>query len=202
MAFWNSNPVHTREIRGGRMHLVVNIPCRIDEDSSRALSLARQAPIFTMEGIGARKVASGIFPSLPTGIDLAVQLIGETVRLSGAWASVNSKRISSLARLWQRLDCYRDSLNVPDRERYCREKTAFFNTLVGCEGHRCPVSCQFICTPCMRLNQEQSFLGIENRFEVATELAEIAWCPNLNVSGPGSQAGRARFTIDLDARKG
>jgi len=73
-------------------------------------------------------------PRYRSTIDLAVQLIGETVRLSGAWASVNSKRMSSLARLWQRLNCYRDSLSRPDRERYCREKTAFFNMLVGANG--------------------------------------------------------------------
>lgn len=184
------------------MHLVVHIPYRIDEDSSRALSLARQAPIFTMEGIGAQKVARGIFPSLPTGIDLAVQLIGETVRLSGSWASVNSKRMSSLARLWQRLDCYRDSLRWPDRERYCREKTAFFNTLVGCEGQQCPVPCQFMCTPCRRMLQDESVLDIDHRLSVATELAEIAWCPNLKVPGLGNQAGRGLIAVDPPSTRG
>ena len=126
------------------MNLVVHIPYRADEESSRALSLARQAPSFTMEWVDDQKVAIAIFSSLPAGSDLAIQLVGEAVRLSGAWASINSKRISSLTKLWQRLNCYRDSLNAPDRERYCLEKTAFFNTLVGCEGHRCPVPCQCI----------------------------------------------------------
>ena len=184
------------------MNLVVHIPYQADEESSRVLSLARQAPSFTMEWVDDRKVAIAIFSSLPAGIDLAIQLVGEAVRLSGAWASINSKRISSLTKLWQRLNCYRDSLNAPDRERYCLEKTAFFNTLVGCEGHRCPVPCQFICTPCMRMTQDQSTIDVENRFEVATELAEIAWCPNLNLSGLGSQAGRAVLTIDPGSAKG
>ena len=143
-----------------------------------------------------------IFPSLPTGLDLAMQLVGETIQISGAWASINSKRISSLTKLWQRLSCYRDSLNAPDRERYCLEKTAFFNTLVECEGHRCLIPCQFICTPCMRMTQDQSPVDAENRFEVATELAEIAWCPNLKVSGPGSQAGQALLMIDPGSMKG
>ena len=184
------------------MNLVVHIPYQADEESSRALSLARLAPSFTMEWVDDQKVAIAIFSSLPAGSDLAIQLVGEAVRLSGAWASINSKRISSLTKLWQRLNCYRDSLNAPDRERYCLEKTAFFNTLVGCEGHRCPVPCQFICTPCMRMTQDQSTIDVENRFEVATELAEIAWCPNLNLSGPGSQAGRALLTIDPRSAKG
>ena len=30
-----------------------------------------------------------IFPSLPTGLDLAVQLVGETIQIPGAWASIN-----------------------------------------------------------------------------------------------------------------
>ena len=184
------------------MNLVVHISYQADEESSRVLSLARQAPSFTMEWVDDRKVAIAIFSSLPAGIDQAIQLVGEAVRLSGAWASINSKRISSLTKLWQRLNCYRDSLNASDRERYCLEKTAFFNTLVGCEGHRCPVPCQFICTPCMRMTQDQSTIDVENRFEVATELAEIAWCPNLNLSGHGSQAGRAVLTIDPGSAKG
>lgn len=39
--------------------------------------------------------------------------------------------LSSLAKLWQRPNCYRDSLDAPDRECYCLEKAALFNTLVG-----------------------------------------------------------------------
>ena len=183
------------------MNLVVHIPHRADEEGSRALSLDPQAPSFTTEWVDDKKVAIAIFYSLPAGIDLAIQLVGEAVKLSEAWGSVNFKRISNLTKLWQRLNCYRDSLNAPDRERYCREKTAFFNTLVWCEGHQCPVPCQFMCTPCMRLIQEQSILDVDNRFEVATELAEIAWCPNLKVSGPGGQAGRAPLTIDPGSTK-
>lgn len=187
------------------IHLVVHIPFWVEEESTRALSLAQQAPIFLVEGIGAQRVARGIFPSLPAGIDLAVQLVGETVRLSGAWASINSKRMSSLTRLWQRLNCYRDGLNELDRERYCRRKTAFIHTLVGCEGDQrdhCPVSCQFICTPCMRLPQDQSSVDGEDRFAAATVVAEIDWCPNLIPSGPSSEAGRPLLTVDSSSMKG
>lgn len=184
------------------LHLAVHIPYRVDEDSVRALSLAQQAPSFTMKWVDAQKVAMGTFPSLPSGIDLAVQLVGETVRLSGAWASINSERMSSVTKLWQRLNCYRDSLIARDRERYCQQKTAFVNTLVGCEGHRCPVPCQFICTPCMRMTQDQSSVDGGDRFAVATELAEISWCPNLRLSGPSSQAGRPFLTIGPRSTKG
>ena len=54
----------------------------------------------------------------------------------------------------------------------------------------------------MRMAQDQSTVDVENRFEVATELEEIAWCPNLIVSGVGSQAGRALLTIDSESTKG
>jgi hypothetical protein len=173
------------------MSLGVHIPYRADEESSRALSLAQQAPSFSMEWVEDQKVAIAIFSSLPAGIDLAVQLIGEAVRLSGAWASVNSKRISSLTKLWQRLACYRDSLAVHDPAYYCREKAALFNTLVGCEAHRCPVPCQFICIPCMGMAQEGTTIYPEKRFEVAATLAEIDWCPGLKLptqSGPSCEA--------------
>ena len=184
------------------MQLVVHIPYQADKESSRAVSLARQAPSFTMEWTGSGRMNIAIFPSLPTGLDLAVQLVGEAIQIPGAWASINARPLSTLTKLWQRLNCYRDSLEAPDRQRYCLEKTAFFNTLVGCEGHRCPVPCQFICTPCMRMTQDQSAIDAENRFEVATELAEIAWCPNLNVSELGSQHAQAFLKIDPGFTKG
>lgn len=173
------------------MNLVVHIPYRADEDSSRALSLARQAPSFTMEWGSDQKVAIAIFSSLPVGIDSAIQLTGEAVRLPGAWASVNSKRISSLTRLWQRLVCYRDSLAAHDSAYYCKEKSALFNTLVGCEAHRCPVPCQFLCTPCKDMVEEGATIHQEKRFEVAATVAEIDWCPSLKLpiqSGPSCQA--------------
>ena len=72
------------------MHLVVHIPYHVDEENFRALSLARQALSFTMEWVDNQRIAISIFPSLPTGMDSAVQLVGEAVRLSGAWASINS----------------------------------------------------------------------------------------------------------------
>ena len=52
------------------------------------------------------------------------------------------------------------------------------------------------------MTQDPSAIDVENRFEVATELAEIAWCPSLNVSGLGSQAGQALLTIDPGSTKG
>jgi hypothetical protein len=169
------------------MHLVVHIPYRLDEDSARALSLARQAPSFTMEWVDDQKVAVAIFSSLPDGIEEAIQLVGEAVPFSGAWASMDSKRASSLTKLWQRLVCYRDSLSAEDPRRYCREKSALFNVLVGCVEHRCPVPCQFICTPCMGMPQEEATICPEKRFEVAARVAEIDWCPRLKLpiqSGP------------------
>jgi hypothetical protein len=161
------------------MHLVVHIPYQADEESTRALSLARQAPSFTMEWDDDHKVAIAIYSSLPKGIEEAVQLVGEAVRLSGAWASMHSRRVSSLAKLWQRLSCYRDSLESKDPIQYCRERSALFNTLVGCEGQHCPVHCQFICTPCMKMEQEGTTVIPSNRFRVAAEMAEIDWCPRL-----------------------
>jgi len=163
------------------MHLVVHIPYRHDEDSVRALSLARQAPSFTIEWVNDGKVAVAIYAALPAGIEGAIQLIGEAVRLSDARASMNSRRVSSLAKLWQRLVCYQESLDVENPPQYCREKSALFNTLVGCEEHRCPVPCQFVCTPCMKMAQEGTIVIPANRYKVAVELAEIEWCPRLHV---------------------
>jgi hypothetical protein len=161
------------------MNLVAHIPHRGTEPDSSALSLAQRAPTYTVEWVHAERVGVAIFSSLPNGIDLAVQLIGEAIHIEGAWASVNAKPISSLTKLWQRLDCYRGSLERADSNRYCHEKSALFNTLVGCEQHLCPVPCQFVCTPCMRMMQEGSEVTLMQRYDVAAVLAEIDWCPNL-----------------------
>lgn len=163
------------------MNLVVHIPHRGAEPELSALSLAQRAPSYTVEWVHGEQVGIAIFPSLPNGIELALELIGGSISIEGAWASVNSKPISSLTKLWQRLDCYRGSLGTTDLKRYCQKKSAFFNTLVGCEHQLCPVPCQFICTPCMRMTQEGSEISLIRPHEVAAALAEIDWCPNLRV---------------------
>ena len=145
------------------------------------MGLAQRAPTYSMDWVDGERIGVAIFPSLPKGIDLALQLIGEAIRVEGAWASVNAKPMSSLTKLWQRLDCYRNSLGASDQTRYCREKSALFNTLVGCEHHLCPVPCQFICTPCMKMAQEGSEVEVTQRYDVAVALAEIDWCPNLHL---------------------
>ena len=63
----------------------------------------------------------------------------------------------------------------------------------------CPV--QFICFPCLRMTQDQSTSDVGNRFEVATELAEVTWCPNLNVSWLDSQADEHFSQSTPDLRK-
>jgi len=167
------------------MQLVVHIPCPADTDHVRALNWARQAPCFITEWIDDRKVATAVFPSLPHGIETALQVVGECVRLTGAWASINGRAISSLTRLWQRLDCYRESLGAGDPLRYCLDKSTFFNTLVSCRAHRCPVPCQFICIPCMKMQQEDPALSASHRFKAAAASAEIDWCPRLHLPGEG-----------------
>jgi len=166
---------------GAVLNLVIHIPHRGAEPEPGALGLAQRAPTFTTEWMNNERMSVAIFPSLPTGLDLAVQLIGAAIHIEGAWASVNSKPISSLTKLWQRLDCYRGSLALTASKRYCQEKAVLFNTLVGCEHQFCPVPCQFVCTPCLRITQEGSALSVVQRHEAEAALAEIDWCPNLRL---------------------
>ena len=176
------------------MNLVVHIPHRGTEPELNALSLAQRAPTFTMEWVNKERVSVAIFASLPTGIDLALQLIGAAIHIEGAWASVNTKPISSLTKLWQRLDCYRGSLAATHSKRYCQEKSAMFNALVGCDHHLCPVPCQFVCTPCMRMTQEESELSVIQRHDVAATLAEVDWCPNLRL--PAKEGERVSISVN------
>ncbi|MEC4890309.1 MAG: hypothetical protein RI101_09650 [Nitrospira sp.] len=161
------------------MNLVVHIPHRVTEEDSGALSLAQRAPTFIMESEGEERVCIATFPDLPKGIDLALQLIGESVRIHGAWASINARPISNLTKLWQRLECYRESLLVDDVRRHCLEKSALFHTLVGCEVSRCPVSCQFLCTPCRLMLQDDLDPSLSVSIADAATFAEVEWCPHL-----------------------
>lgn len=62
-----------------------------------------------MECTGSGRMNIAIFPSLSTGLDLAVQIVGEAIQIPGAWTSINARPLSTLTKLWQRLNCYRDS---------------------------------------------------------------------------------------------
>lgn len=161
------------------MNLVMHIPHRMTEEDSGALSLAQRAPAFIMELAGAERVCIATFPDLPKGIDLALQLIGESVCIPGAWASVNARPMSNLTKLWQRLECYRESLLAADAHRHCTEKSDLFHTLVGCEVSRCPVSCQFLCTPCRLMIQDDLDPALSVSAVDAATFAEVEWCPHL-----------------------
>jgi hypothetical protein len=163
------------------MHLVVHIPDRADEESASALMLARLAPSFTTEWVHDEKVGVAIYSSSPSRIDAALRLVGEAVRLKGAWASIDGKPLSSLTKLWQRLACYHESLQAKDALPFCREQSTLFNTLVGCEAHRCPVPCQFICRPCMRMEQASGAIATADQLALAAESAEVDWCPQLRL---------------------
>ncbi len=163
------------------MNLKVYIPHQIAETNSSALSLAQRAPFFTVEQMDEKPVNIAQFPLLPERLDDALQLVGEAIQVSGAWASMNGRLVSSLTRLWQRLECYRESLVAADPARYCRERTRWFNALVGWDAHRCPAFCQFLCTPCLEMGPGGAPVPLAQRFEVAAVLAEIDWCPHLNL---------------------
>jgi hypothetical protein len=163
------------------MNLVVHLPYAETEHHPGALSLAQRAPTFTVEWMNGERVAIAVFPSLPEGLDLAVQLVGESMGLVGAWASINAKPLSSLPRLWQRLVCYRDSLKASDPGQYCREQSMHFNALAVCAGQRGAGLCQFLAIPTVSTDQEGR-IGTDNRqWETAARLAEIDWCPRLNL---------------------
>lgn len=166
------------------LNLVVHIPHRMTEEDSGALSLAQRAPAFMIERAGGDRVCIATFPDLPKGIDLALQLIGESVRVPGAWASVNARPISNLTKLWQRLECYRESLLAPDPVQHCEEKAALFQTLVGCEARSCPVPCQFLCTPCIQMLPDGDGSMRGQQIEAVADSGEIGWCPQLKRAVP------------------
>lgn len=161
---------------------MLHVPYRSFEGKPGALSLFRRAPTFTVEWMDGEQVAVAVFSSLPVQIDLAVQLVGESIGLAGAWASVNARPMTTLFGFWHRLVCYRESLEAADPARYCREQSARFNAMASLSAVRSAGPCQF-----MSLSDAHATGATANRqFEVAARLAEIDWCPRLNLHLPGA----------------
>jgi hypothetical protein len=163
------------------MNLVVHLPRTVEVEDSSALSLAQRAPTFTSEWADGERTHVAVFHDLPRSLDLAVQLIGESLCVPGAWASVNARPISSLTKLWQRLECYRESLAATDPLGHCTEKAAYFHSSVGCESQRYPVPCQFICSSCLTVSEGKAGMEAWPTAEAAVD-AEIDWCPQLALS--------------------
>ena len=128
-------------------------------------------------GSGPHHVVS--FVGLPEHIDVALRAIGESVRIPGSWATVDGQRMSSLVALWNRLDCYRQSLAVADRQAFCAGKAASLQSRLGCGAEACTAPCQFLCTQCTLMETHPTVSIVHPGTQVLAVLGEIEWCPNL-----------------------
>ncbi len=118
------------------------------------------------------------FAGLPHSIDLVLRVIGESVRIPGAWATVGGQRMSSLVALWNRLDCYRQSLSQLDRSAYCRGKARELQALLGCVVLSCESPCQFVCPQCTAKGTAPTSL-VHPETQMLLVFGEVEWCPNL-----------------------
>ncbi len=132
-----------------------------------------------IEHDGSERIHVVSFVGLPEHIDVALQVIGESVRIPGAWATVGGQRMSSLVALWNRLDCYRQSLPVTDRVAYCKGKAASLRAKLGCEAPSCSMPCQFICPECTVMGSYQTASLVDPETQMLFVFGEVDWCPNL-----------------------
>ncbi len=119
------------------------------------------------------------FAGLPDSLDPLLRLIGELVRIPGTWATVGGQRMSSLVALWNRLDCYRQSLSHVDRIAYCREKAARLKVLLGCDAACCTTPCQFVCPECTARTHTPTESLVYPETQMLLVFGEVEWCPNL-----------------------
>ncbi len=122
------------------------------------------------------------FTNLPEHIDLALQAIGEFARIPGAWATVGGQRMSSLVALWNRRNCYRQSLSRPDRAAYCQDNAASIRSGSSCGLVFCSVPCRFSCPLCALNGRPLAQSFGYPQTQVLAVLGEIDWCPNLTRS--------------------
>ena len=102
---------------------------------------ARHALTHCIQHSGADRVQVVTVANVSQHIDVALQLIGESVRIAGSWATVNGQRMSSLVALWNRLDCYRQSLDVAGRPAFCASQVGTLRAKLNCSVELCSASC-------------------------------------------------------------
>lgn len=133
----------------------------------------------SVEAHGAERSQVVTFVSLPEHIEVALQVIGESVRIPGSWATVNGQRMSSLVALWNRLDCYRQSLTVADPQAFCMSKAVTLQAKLNCDVGSCAAPCQFLCRECTLISIHPPTAMVHPETQVLAVLGEIDWCPNL-----------------------
>lgn len=87
--------------------------------------------------------------------------------------------MSSLVALWNRLDCYRQSLSWSDRAAYCQDKAASIRSGSSCGLAFCSVPCRFSCPLCALNGRPLAQSFGYPQTQVLAVLGEIDWCPNL-----------------------
>lgn len=161
----------------------MDITLYLPDESSLPVPIRAHSPRHTftyrIEETGAGLHHAVTFTNLPERIDIALQALGESVRIPGAWAAVGGQRMSSLVALWNRLDCYRQSLSCSDRAAYCRNKAADVRTGLGCGLVFCSPPCQFLCPLCTLKDTHLAQSIVHPETQVLAVLGEIDWCPNL-----------------------
>jgi len=119
------------------------------------------------------------FARLPEYIEVALQVLGESVRIPESWATVNGQRRSGLVALWNRLDCYRQSLDVAGRPAFCASQVGTLRAKLNCSVELCSASCQFLCRQCALSGRHPAAAMVHPEAQVLALLGEIDWCPNL-----------------------
>ncbi|MBL8070276.1 MAG: hypothetical protein JNM35_04180 [Nitrospira sp.] len=162
---------------------MVTIAVYLPDDGSLPQPLgeasARHALTHCIQHSGADRVQVVTVANVSQHIDVALQLIGESVRIAGSWATVNGQRMSSLVALWNRLDCYRQSLDAPDPQVFCASKAAALQATLGCSVESCAAPCQFLCRECTLIGIHPPTAIVQPETQVLALLGEIDWCPNL-----------------------
>lgn len=164
------------------MNLIVRIPGSASETFSDAVSLARMAPNFTIEGHGDGCSYVAAFTDLPQSLDLAGRLIEAVVNIPDIWVSMNAKRVAGITKFWSALICYRESLDEPDPRQYCAGIARKYTDVRGCADQACLSPCQFLCTRCVSIERDRGRDSVQAQLEALAVQAEVDWCPNLQLS--------------------
>ncbi|MBI4000238.1 MAG: hypothetical protein HY348_00440 [Nitrospira defluvii] len=81
------------------MNVVVYLPADCVLPDFTAKEVVRRALSHTIEEVGADRCRRVTFSDLAQPIELALRVVGESVRIPGAWASIDGPPVSSLMAL-------------------------------------------------------------------------------------------------------
>ncbi len=145
-------------------------------------TLFKKAPMFLIDVEEGESVFLALFPHLRESVEQVLELVGTMKDMPDIHLRVNGMGITDPVRVWQALQCYRESLGYADPSSHCAKMRRCVDERTVCASRDCPVRCPFMQSACGGTTETGSRTESRVGLEKLARRAEVDWCPNMKVS--------------------